>query len=64
VELGAEAFTLAQLDAWQRTTPTDSEAREHLTLLSPVPPPPIGPGAWTVDAPEDYEAARRRVGDA
>ena len=60
VEQGAEAFTLAMLD-----NPVNGTEREHLTrTLFRVPPPDPPPGLWTVDAPEDYEAARRKVGDA
>jgi spore coat polysaccharide biosynthesis protein SpsF (cytidylyltransferase family) len=58
VELGAEAFTLAMLDHLDCATPP--QGREHLTdAFAPLwPPPPAPPGLWTIDTPEDYEAAK------
>lgn len=62
VELGGEAFTLAQLDEAHRTI-TDPVRREHLTYAffpdSPAPPPP--PGLWEINTQQDYEAAQRDI---
>jgi CMP-2-keto-3-deoxyoctulosonic acid synthetase len=56
VELGAEAFTLAMLDAAHLGTPSQ---REHLTpLLFPIPPPVAPAGCWTIDTQADLDAAR------
>ena len=58
VELGGEAFTLEMLD---RADLYASE-REHITReLFRTPPPPAPKGIWTVDTPEDLEAARNRI---
>lgn len=58
VEVGAEAFTLAQLDA-AHFREADPTRREHLTYcLFPVLPPPPPPGTWTIDTPEDLETVR------
>lgn len=62
VELGAEAFTLSQLDAacliWP--WPYAALAREHIThaIFPGSPPPPAPPGIWTVDTAEDLADAR------
>jgi len=64
VEQGAEAFTLAMLDAAQASTPFDSPHREHIThAIFPTPPPrpPVGE-VWTIDTQADYEAACKRYG--
>lgn len=59
VELGAEAFTLAMLDAAHARYPAGHLAREHLTLgLFPTAPPEAPEGGWSIDTPEDYERAR------
>lgn len=66
VEAGCEAFTLAMLDRaqqnWHWHFPDDLKRREHITLaLFPTEPPPAGPhpsGTWTIDTPEQLEAAR------
>jgi spore coat polysaccharide biosynthesis protein SpsF len=56
VELGAEAFTLAMLDAAHERCTLPSQ-REHLTLaLFPAAPPSCPPG-YTIDTQEQYEAA-------
>jgi spore coat polysaccharide biosynthesis protein SpsF (cytidylyltransferase family) len=57
VELGGEAFTLAQLKHAHETV-KDAFRREHISyalFATPAPPPPEG--IWTVDTLEDYEAA-------
>ena len=64
VEQGAEAFILDMLDAaWERLRLIpDSPLREHITdalFPSRVPAPDDGK-CWTVDTPEDYEAAKER----
>lgn len=57
VELGAEAFTLAMLDAAHHRCDLPSQ-REHLTTaLFPVKPPPCPPGGFTVDTQEQYDVA-------
>lgn len=69
VEIGGEAFTLGMLDeAYRRTNRLVGTAdlpgseREHLTYaLFPTLPPTPPPGVWTVDTPEDYDAARERA---
>ena len=74
VEVGAEAFTLAMLDAAQERTAADAFRdgmsgwtrkqflREHITdalFPSRVPSPTDG-RCWTVDTPADYERAVER----
>lgn len=66
VEVGGEAFTLAQLDAahFREDSP---ERREHITYAlfpSVLPAPDVEGFALTVDTAEDYAAARALVGDA
>lgn len=66
VEIGGEAFTLAQLDEALYLIPpmSDSSARwrEHIThALFEVAPPSCPPGCWTIDTAEDYEAALARL---
>lgn len=59
VELGCEAFYLYELDDAHEG---GRQEREHLTrALFQYDPPPCPPGAWTVDTPTDYEAAKARV---
>lgn len=71
VELGAEAFTLAMLDAaherardtshWQGK-PLDAVSREHIThALFTTAAPPCPSGTWTVDTQADLYAARELV---
>lgn len=58
VEIGAEAFTLNQLDAAHYVVAEGR--REHLTpIFFPGSPPPKPPDdqIWTVDTPEDYARA-------
>lgn len=66
VELGAEAFTLRQLDRAHWTKANEAFSREHMTYalfgVDAPPKPEIG-GPWTIDTLEDYEAAKRKVGD-
>lgn len=58
VEFGAEAFTLAMLDAAYQK----QYEREHITrALFAYPPPPPPPGPWTVDTHQNYEAACREA---
>jgi spore coat polysaccharide biosynthesis protein SpsF (cytidylyltransferase family) len=66
VEVGAEAFTLAMLDAaiarCDGLTAEQWPAREHITdalFPSRVPSPTDGQ-CWTVDTPADYERAVER----
>lgn len=70
VELGGEAFTLAQLyiahqrfhGRFFRVTDDDSVPREHIThALFQMAPPKPPPGVWTIDTQEDYEAAVAQV---
>lgn len=62
VEQGAEAFTLAQLDAAYRRSAGTVRECEHLTdALFPVLPPKSPEGIWTVDTPADYELAKKRA---
>ena len=65
VELGAEAFTLAMLDAAHLRFRDDGSrhVREHLThALFDVPPPAPPPGrTWSIDTREDYEAVLREL---
>lgn len=73
VELGAEAFTLAQLDAAMEKwvvegfafgRPIYNPAREHIThaLFShPAPAAPDSQVPWSIDSREDYDAVRRAV---
>lgn len=64
VEIGAEAFTLAMLDA-AHAREDAPERREHITrALFPVEVERLTRPGWTVDTLQDYEAARRRVDDA
>jgi len=66
VELGGEAFTLAQLDYADGYSPQ----REHLTLAManlsflslPLPPPcPPGPTVWSIDTRSDYQRAKEQI---
>lgn len=62
VEIGAEAFTLGDLNFWQHGLVDGAPLREHLTtalFLTPPPPPP--PGVWTIDTQEDLDMARALV---
>jgi spore coat polysaccharide biosynthesis protein SpsF (cytidylyltransferase family) len=62
VEQGAEAFTLAQLDAARAKCMGDEWLCEHITHAiftnhpPPLPPPTLAP--WTIDDRDDYRAAR------
>lgn len=67
VPVGAEAFTLAMLDAAILREPIwvpdgfgeveYNERREHITrALFEVPPPAPPPGIWSVDTEADYQA--------
>ena len=62
VEQGAEAFTLAMLDAAHDGFTTSAHAREHITdALFPSRIPMLADGnIWTVDCPEDYARAVER----
>jgi spore coat polysaccharide biosynthesis protein SpsF (cytidylyltransferase family) len=63
VEVGGEAFTLAQLDHAQKMT-TDLEDREHIGTnpdLFVFSAPRCPDGCWTIDTLEQYEQARRIV---
>lgn len=61
VELGGEAFTLADLDA-AHAREYEAGRREHIShALFQYPPPPAPPGIWTIDTEEDYRAAKFRV---
>jgi spore coat polysaccharide biosynthesis protein SpsF len=63
VELGAEAFTLAMLDAAHHRCDLPHQ-REHLTYaIFPVDPPPAPPGVWEINTEADYEAACALVED-
>lgn len=67
VEIGGEAFTLAQLDAAYeryRVFPSDSTEREHITYaLFPIgaPASPKKDIPWSIDTEDDYRAACRAV---
>lgn len=76
VEIGGEAFTLAQLDAarerWRHagdiTAHPSSLAyemasnREHISYaLFDTPAPPAPPGIWSIDTRDDYLAALARI---
>jgi spore coat polysaccharide biosynthesis protein SpsF (cytidylyltransferase family) len=58
VEMGGEAFTLAQLDrAYTRPWHTHEE-KEHIThALFPIAPPKPPAGVWSIDTQADYDAA-------
>lgn len=58
VEMGGEAFTLAQLRE-AHATATEREHLTHVFFDSPPPSPPSG--IWTVDTAVDLDRARRRV---
>lgn len=71
VELGGEAFTLAQLDIAQQRETRDSTCREHIThALFQYNAPDIavaymyesGISRWSIDTMDDYEAAKAMVG--
>lgn len=61
VELSCEGFTLAFLEVANRDYRPSMTTREHMTYLFTHRPPPAPPGVWTVDTPEDLEAAQRKV---
>jgi spore coat polysaccharide biosynthesis protein SpsF (cytidylyltransferase family) len=65
VELGGEAFTLAQLERSHLFYLDDEAAREHIThALFPFALPPIGIPGYTVDTQTDLDAARALLGEA
>ena len=63
VEIGGEAFTLAQLDAVHEATKDRPDDREHLTYVLAVGPVIEAPlGVWTIDTQEEYEACLVKAG--